>query len=47
MFAINIENLKTLRYHIFFKKHQIFLLFTVSAVMNIKKYLKMKNQLKY
>ena len=37
MFAINIENLETLKYHIFFKKHQIFLLFTVNMVMNIKK----------
>ena len=32
--------------HIFFKK-RVFLLFTVSAVMNMKKYLKKKNQLKY
>ena len=30
-----------------FKKDQAFLLFTVSKVMNIKKYLKKKNQLKY
>ena len=44
--AINIENLKKLKCHIFKKKHQVFLLFTVSVVMNMKKYLK-KNQLKY
>ena len=36
MFAINIENLKTLKYHIFLKKHKPLLLFTVSVVMNIK-----------
>ena len=30
-----------------FKKHSVFLLFTVRGVMNIKKYLKKKNQLKY
>ena len=47
MFAINIENLQTLKYHIFLEKHKLFLLFTVSVVMNIKKYLKKKNQLKY
>ena len=46
MFAINIENLKKLKC-IFFKKHKVFLLFTVSVVMNMKKYLKKKNQLKY
>ena len=46
MFAINIENLKTQKYHIYFlKKKQIFLLFTVSVVMNIT--LKWNNQLKY
>ena len=39
MFAMNIENLKTLKYHIFLKK-QIFLLFTVSVAMNIKKIFK-------
>ena len=38
MFAINIENLETLIYDIFLKK-QIFLLFTVSLVINIEKYL--------
>ena len=46
MFAINIENLKKLKYHTFLKKPQVFLLFTVSVVMHIKKYLK-NNQLKY
>ena len=43
MFAVNIENLKKLKYHIFLKKtfkdlSYIFLFFTVSVVMNIKKY---------
>ena len=52
MYAINIENLEKLKYHIFFKKqslycYQVFMLFTVSVVMNMKKYLKKKNQLKY
>ena len=45
MFAINISNLKKLKY-ILFKKHQVFPLFTVSVIMNMKKYLKKKNQLK-
>ena len=47
MFAINIEHLKTLKYHIYLKKHDVFTLFAVSVVMNIKKYLNKKNQLKY
>ena len=46
MFPISIENLKKLKYHIFLKKHKVFLLFTVTVVMKMKKYLK-KNQLKY
>ena len=40
MFAINIENLKKLKYYIFLKKHSFFLLFTVSVVMNMKKKIK-------
>ena len=43
MFAINTENLKS----VFFKKHYVFLLFAKSLKMNIKKYLKKKNQLEY
>ena len=39
MFAINIENFK--------KTKILYMLFTVSVVMNMKKYLKKKNQLKY
>ena len=35
MFMINIGNLKKLKYHTFLKK-QVFLLFTVSVVINIK-----------
>ena len=34
---------KIMKYHIFLKKHQVFLLLTVSVIMNMKKYLK-KNQ---
>ena len=47
MFAISIENLKKLKYNIIFKKNIIFFLYTVSPVMNIKKYLMKNNQLKY
>ena len=49
MFPINIENLTKLKkiLYIFKKKKEIVLLFTVSVVMNMKKYLKKKNQLKY
>ena len=39
MFAINIENLK--------KTKTLYMLFTVSVVMNMKTHLKKKNQLKY
>ena len=39
MFAINRENLKTLNYHIFFKK-QVFSLFAVTVVINMKKVFK-------
>ena len=48
MFAINIEKLiKTnILTNIFLKKHSIFPLFIVSVVMNIKKYLEKKIQLK-
>ena len=47
MFTINIENLKKLKYNKFLEKNIVFLLFTVSEVMNMQKYLKEKNQLKY
>ena len=40
MFVINIENLKKLKHHIFSKKHQVFLLFTISVVININKIFK-------
>ena len=39
-FAINIENLRKLKYYMSFKKHQVFLLFMVSVVMNMKKIFK-------
>ena len=47
MFAINIENWKTLKYQIFLKNNYVSLLFAVRVVMNIEKYLKKKNYLKY
>ena len=40
MLAINIENLKKLKYHMFFKTNLLSICFTESAVTNIKKYLK-------
>ena len=43
-FVVNIENLETLKYPIFFKKHYLFLLFTVSPTVKMKKFLKRKNQ---
>ena len=46
MFVINIEILKKLKYHIYFFKNLVFVLYTQSAIMNIKKYLMKKNQLK-
>ena len=46
MFPIIIENLKNLKYHNIFRKHEVFLLFTVSVFMNIKNIFK-KNQWKY
>ena len=45
MFAMNIENLKKLKYDILKKKKSVFLLFTVSVVINIKKHLEKKNHL--
>ena len=47
MFLINIDNFKKLKHIFFKKKHQSFVLLTESAAINIKKYLKKKNQLKY
>ena len=44
---MNIENLKKSKKYMFLKKPWVFLLFTVSVAMNIKKYLKKKNQLKH
>ena len=43
MFAINIENLKKLKYVYFFKKKYIFLLLTVNVVKNMEKHLKNQN----
>ena len=40
MFDINIENLKTLKENMLFKKHQVFLLFIVSVVVINKKVFK-------
>ena len=47
MFETNIENYKITKISYIFKKQYVFLLFTVSVVMNRKQYLKKKNQLKY
>ena len=47
MFAINIEKLKGVKYCIFLKKHKVFLLSTVSEVMNTKVYFKKRNKSKY
>ena len=44
MFAMNIKNFKKIKYHIL-KKKSVFLLFTVSVVINMKKHLEKKNQL--
>ena len=38
---------KSKKTKIYLKKKQVFLLFTVNVVMNIRKYLKTKNELKY
>ena len=46
LFVLNIEKLKTLKYHAFLKKH-CFLLFVESVEVKMKGYLKKKNQLKY
>ena len=46
LFVLNIEKLKTLKYHAFLKKH-CFLLFAESVEVKMKGYLKKKNQLKY
>ena len=47
MFVRNIERLKKTKISYIFRKTFVFVLFAESAVMNIKKYLKKKNQLKY
>ena len=41
-----IENLKK-KYQILKKEHQVIQLFTVSVVINMKNYLKRRNQLRY
>ena len=46
MFAINIENLKTLKYHIFLKKTLDLSIYYSKCGHEDKKYLKKKNQLK-
>ena len=45
---LNIENVKTLKYHVFEKKKKkTFLLFVVSVAIKIKRNLKKKNQLRF
>ena len=46
LLVINIENLKTLKYRIFWKRYKFFLLFKVIVAMKMKKYLKKKNRLR-
>ena len=46
LFAISIENLKSLKYHTSQKK-QFCLLLAVGIKMKVKKYLKKKNQLRH
>ena len=36
MFVVSIENLKNLKYHTSWKKHQFFLLFAVTVKMKMK-----------
>ena len=43
--VVSIENLEIQKYQTFSKKHQLLLLFEVSAEMKMEKYLKKKNQL--
>ena len=45
-FVVSKENLKNIKYHIFWKNHS-FYYFAVSVKMKMKKYLKKKNQLRY
>ena len=47
MFAINIVNLKTLKYHVFFKKILVISLGYGQCGREYKKHLKKKNHLKY
>ena len=48
MFTINIENLKALNYHIFFKKAlSLSIVRSKCGYLYEKKYLKKKNQLKH
>ena len=47
LFAVSIESLKNLKYHTFQKEHKFFLLYAASAGMNMKNYLKKKNQLRH
>ena len=48
LFAVSIENSKTLKYHSYSGNyHFFFKLFSVITTMKLKKYLKKKNQLRY
>ena len=44
LFAVSIENLKSLKYHTFLKEHKFFLFVVLNIKMKMKKYLKKKNQ---
>ena len=47
LFVVGIENLKVLKYDAFSKNISFFLFFAVSTKIEMKKYLKKKNQLRY
>ena len=47
LFMVNIETLKSLKYHTYLKKHYFFPLFPVIVKRKIKKYLKKKQQLRH
>ena len=47
LFMVNIETLKSLKYHTYLKKHYFFPLFPVIVKRKIKKYFKKKNQLRH
>ena len=47
LFAVKIETLRTLEYHLFLKKGEFLLSFAVNLSRKMKRYLKKKNQSRY